>query len=312
MDVPSKALVTLLTSAVRHVETVVGGAVVSAMAAAPDAVPDYARNEPLARTCPLCANTDTSAMNLCFHSAKNMRRTYTECYTCGVVFVPPHYHMTNDDEKERYDQHKNDSADAGYRTFLSRTARPVLGLLARQCLAAAGAPVGAQEPIDSDAVIQAAESAMTSPAPPMPPARGLDFGCGPGPTLSLLLEASPLVQPPMALYDLYYYPDKAVLAATYDFVTATEVVEHMADVGPSLDMLWSLVRPGGALAVMTKRVTDPAAFAKWHYARDPTHITFFHKRSFEEYLTARWGAAVAAVHFHKDDVVLFVKATGAS
>lgn len=31
----------------------------------------------------------------------------------------------------------------------------------------------------------------------------------------------------MALYDIYYHPDTAVLEKQYDFMTATEVIEHL-------------------------------------------------------------------------------------
>ncbi len=49
----------------------------------------------------------------------------------------------------------------------------------------------------------------------------------------------------MALYDLYYHPDTCVLEKQYDFMTATEVIEHLYHP----DMVWkqwlNLVKPGG-------------------------------------------------------------------
>ncbi|MFA0697998.1 class I SAM-dependent methyltransferase, partial [Vibrio sp. 10N.222.49.C9] len=54
--------------------------------------------------------------------------------------------------------------------------------------------------------------------------QGLDFGCGPGPTLSLMMQEA---GHDVDLYDLYYYPDTKVLNKRYDFITATEVIEHL-------------------------------------------------------------------------------------
>ena len=51
---------------------------------------------------------------------------------------------------------------------------------------------------------------------------GLDFGCGPGPTLSLMLEGQ---GHQLALFDIYYADNPLLLQGSYDFITGTEVVE---------------------------------------------------------------------------------------
>lgn len=79
----------------------------------------------------------------------------------------------------------------------------------------------------------------------------------------------------MTLYDPFYQPDQAVLAARYNFVTATEVVEHLFHPGPELELLWNKLEAGGYLALMTKLVLGVEAFAGWHYKNDPTHVCFF-------------------------------------
>jgi SAM-dependent methyltransferase len=282
----------------------------AAVAAAPPA--------PRVYQCPLCRNDDPAQIDPGYHQDK--RRTYAECLRCSMVFVPRWEHIPPAEEKSRYDTHQNDCNDAGYCRFLMRTGTPVLTLLARKVL---GRPL--DEPIDfaSDAAaeeVKAAEAALVAAAGatgaegsalsplPLRAFEGIDFGCGPGPTLSKLLERSVLVRAPMALYDLFYFPDDAALAATYDFVTCTEVIEHLADTGAVCDKLWSMVRPGGVLALMTKRVSSKAAFAKWHYKNDETHISFFHERGFRGYLAARWEPA--SVHFHAADVVVFTKKGG--
>lgn len=73
-----------------------------------------------------------------------------------------------------------------------------------------------------------------------------------------------------------------------------------------LQRLWSLLTPGGVLAIMTSLVpTDVAAeFGPWHYHRDPTHVVFFHARTMR-YVGQRLGAA--AVHMPARNVTVLVK-----
>ena len=110
----------------------------------------------------------------------------------------------------------------------------------------------------------------------------------------------------MALYDVFYAPDAAALKENYDFVTATEVVEHLANPDRELARLWRLLNPGGWLGVMTKLVRDREAFARWHYKNDPTHISFF------SVATWRWWSeqAGASLTFLGDDVILLQKPRG--
>jgi SAM-dependent methyltransferase len=163
------------------------------------------------------------------------RRRYLVCGTCGLVFVPPQYLLDRDAERAEYDLHQNVVSDPGYRAFLRRLAEPLMQRLE-------------------------------------PGASGLDFGCGPGPALAQMLREAGFS---MTLYDSFYQRDERALQARYDFICATEVVEHLHRPGAELQRLWSLLRPGGWLGVMTKLVLDKAAFAGWHYKNDPTHVCFF-------------------------------------
>ena len=163
------------------------------------------------------------------------RREYWQCRNCALVFVPPHDHLSAGEEKAEYDLHRNAIDDPGYRRFLSRVADPLLSKLA-------------------------------------PGALGLDFGCGPGPALACMLEEAGCA---MRLYDVFYFPDASVLEREYDFITATEVVEHLHQPGEELTRLWGMIVPGGYLGLMTKLVIDAPAFSRWHYKDDPTHVCFF-------------------------------------
>ena len=190
-------------------------------------------------------------------------REYLACTHCGLVFVPREYWLDPAAEKAEYDLHTNDPDDAGYRKFLSRLTDPLLARLS-------------------------------------PGSRGLDFGCGPGPALAAVMaEAGHGV----SLYDLYYFPDRRALAQTYDFITATEVVEHFKDPLAELETLFAGLNPGGWLGIMTKQVSTPEAFKHWHYIRDLTHICFFSPSTFE-YLARRFQARLLSVG---NDVILFQK-----
>jgi SAM-dependent methyltransferase len=192
-----------------------------------------------------------------FH--RDRRREYLRCEDCGLVFVPSRYFLPADAEKACYDRHQNNPADMGYRRFLDRLARPLIERLA-------------------------------------PGARGLDFGSGPGPTLSLMLAEAGY---PTAIYDPIYEPNAAVWDDEYDFITASEVVEHLHRPMLELQRLWTALKPGGWLGIMTKRVLNVTAFAKWHYKRDPTHVVFFSKETFI-WLAHEW---TAELQFIGDDVV---------
>lgn len=195
--------------------------------------------------------------------AEDRRREYYACRRCAVVFVPANFHLSPAEEKAEYDLHENDVQDAGYRRFLSRLLTPLLPRL---------------------------------PAV----ARGLDYGCGPGPALAMMLEDA---GHHCAKYDLFYFPDQTVLEHHYDFITATEVVEHLGQPLEVLDRLWAQLNAGGVLAIMTKRVIDQTAFKNWHYKNDPTHIVFFADQTFE-WLSERWQAQL---EFIDKDVVFLTK-----
>lgn len=193
---------------------------------------------------------------LCGHASlrfchRDQQRLYLACPRCALIQVPRHYWLSADAEKAVYDQHENDPQDAGYRRFLRRTAEVVCRRH----------PPGSQ---------------------------GLDFGCGPGPALIAMLEER---GDQVWGYDHFYRPDASVLAGSYDYITATEVLEHLHDPGYWLDCLWHRLRPGGSLVLQTRRVTAPDHVPDWHYIRDPTHIHFFSIPTFR-WLARRYCARV--------------------
>lgn len=186
------------------------------------------------------------------HYHRDGQRDYWQCPDCDLVFVPASQRLTPSLEKYQYDQHQNNLYDAGYRQFLSRAA---------------------------DVITQRF---------PLP-AEGLDFGCGPCPTLAAMLIDS---GHQLSLFDHYYFHNPQALARSYDFIVSTEVVEHLSQPGKIVDQLVRLLKPGGALLIMTKRVQNRSAFARWHYTHDPTHIVFFSEQTFA-FLAQRHGLSLS-------------------
>lgn len=164
-----------------------------------------------------------------------------KCSNCDVVFVPSSSHLDHQQEKTIYDLHQNDPNDHRYRVFLSQIALPLMDRL-------------------------------------KPQSSGLDFGCGPGPTLSLILQEQ---GHRVELYDPFYYPDKEPLSKQYDFITMTEVAEHLSQPRSVFEKIVSMLKSDGKLAVMTQFIPDDLDFSKWGYKNDPTHIVFYSKKTFE-------------------------------
>lgn len=157
------------------------------------------------------------------------------CGTCALVHVAREHRLGRAQEAAHYDTHENSPHDPHYRGFLDRLLRPLVERLA-------------------------------------PGARGLDFGSGPGPTLSVMFEERGF---PMEIYDPFFAPDRAVLHRRFDFVSCSETVEHFFEPATEFARFERLVQPGGWLAIMTRMTPDLSQFRQWHYPRDPTHVCFY-------------------------------------
>ncbi|WP_421242818.1 class I SAM-dependent methyltransferase [Aeromonas enteropelogenes] len=190
-------------------------------------------------------------------------KRYYRCERCELVWLDAADHLDAEGEKAVYDGHDNRVDDPRYRAFLMRAFGEVLARV---------------------------------PAP----ASGLDFGCGPGPALIAMGREAGYV---MAGYDKFYADEPALLAQQYDFITSTEVIEHIAEPRVALDLLWRCLKPGGILVLQTQRVLGDERFKTWRYRHDPTHIVFFAEASFRT-LAASWQAEVEFPHA---DVALFTK-----
>lgn len=182
-------------------------------------------------------------------------KLYHRCRACELVWLDAAEHLDPAREKAVYDGHDNQVDDPRYRQFLQRAFGEVQRRLP-------------------------------------PPASGLDFGCGPGPALIAMGREAGYQ---MVGYDKFYADEPELLAQQYDFITSTEVIEHIATPRTVLDGLWGCLKPGGLLVLQTQRVLGDERFRQWRYRHDPTHIVFFAEASFRA-LAARWQAQVEFPH----------------
>lgn len=189
--------------------------------------------------------------------AHAIQNDYFECLNCSYVFKDRSKLLTSEIEKSRYDNHNNDIAHQGYVDFLNRLIIPLNERLQK-------------------------------------PSKGLDFGCGPGPALSI--EMSKLGHE-VKNYDIFYADDKSLLIEEgYDFVTSTEVWEHFHEPFKDIRKCWSLVRPGGFLGVMTYFIPeDKEKFYNWWYLRDETHVGFFNEEVFS-FIAKELGASMEIIN----------------
>jgi hypothetical protein len=176
---------------------------------------------------------------LCHFGTNPLEPDVFICPHCGLVFKNPTLHMSKEFEIKRYSTHNNDKEDQGYVDFLNKLAIPLAKTL----------------PVHFNA---------------------LDFGCGPGPTLSILLEK---IGGTVENYDPLFFPNKELLKQKFDLVTASEVVEHFKE--PELDwlLLVELVKHGGVLGIMTLLYNPSIDYKKWWYKNDSTHVVFYQEKT---------------------------------
>ena len=176
---------------------------------------------------------------------------YLICKNCDLIFVRPGQRLDPAEEKSRYDEHENDPDDPHYRKFLSQLYIPL------------------QRKLE-------------------PGSHGLDFGSGPGPTLSVMFEEA---GHKMSIYDPFYAPEPVVFDRQYDFITTTETAEHLFEPGKEFARLWKLLKPEGYLGIMTKFAPSPERFKNWHYRRDDTHVAFYSENTFH-WMAENWNASL--------------------
>lgn len=191
------------------------------------------------------------------------QKTYWDCNNCFAKYLDKDFYLDKDSEKSRYLEHQNEIGDPAYIKFLSKLIDPLRVKLNLND-------------------------------------RGLDFGCGHGPALAEMLRLEGFS---MDLYDPFFFPNKDIFSNKYNFITCTETAEHFFNPNTEFETLNSLLLPGAWLGVMTTFLTDNNLFNDWYYRRDPAHVVFYSRRTFEVIAEQmNWDMEVP-----QKDVVLFHK-----
>jgi len=248
--------------------------------------------------CPLCGSVcPSSFLDEAVSASLGSTWRYYHCQTCDLIHRDRASYLTVVEERERYAMHENseqlslNEGENGYLRFL----KPVLLEIEKRM------PGGC---------------------------RGLDFGCGPGPLLAQQLLRSGYQ---MSFYDPQFASDESVLRQAYDFVSCTEVLEHLKAPDTVLFQLLRLVSPDvidsqvlrlGTLFFMTgfhsfvplssingpEHIMALANFRIWHYRRDPTHICFFSAKTFRYWAQKNQ----CEVFFPTRNVAVIIAANGTS
>ncbi len=163
-------------------------------------------------------------------------RDYIKCPQCQSIFVSSDYHLNNADAKIHYDQHENDDTQTGYINYLNQLRQPLLSLV-------------------------------------QPDSKGLDYGSGPNPVFSNLLNRD---GHSMTSYDPIYSHVPIYELPCVDFTILSEVVEHFTHPQIEWQRILRHTRRNGYIGVLTQ-CWDKArtTFDQWHYQRDPTHVHFY-------------------------------------
>ncbi len=199
-------------------------------------------------SCPLCADEFCESFFVKndppFLSQKVLR--YYNCKNCHLVFQDTNSRLTLLEEKARYETHNNDPADTRYLNYLNPTWN--LGLRATL------------------AHYKKNEIKV------------LDYGCGAGRPLEVFCKKEGVYG---AHYDPIYSPQASIFKAKYSLIFCIETCEHFYEPLIEFKKLAELMLDGGMLVIRTGVLSGLEMFPDWWYHRDPTHVCFFQKETFE-------------------------------
>jgi len=115
---------------------------------------------------------------------------YHVCPHCDYIAIDEKHIIPKEEEKHRYAQHQNTMDNEGYVAIFERFIEESIN------------------PFNTNAQTV------------------LEFGVGPTPVLAELLKKRSFF---VDVYDIYFYPEKVYEGKCYDFITATEVFEHLRE-----------------------------------------------------------------------------------
>lgn len=193
-------------------------------------------------------------------------KIYYRCKECDYIFMDNEHHLDATLEKKHYDNHDNNLESLGYVKMFENLINEFVK-------------------IESNSINTA-----------------LDFGCGEGEVLPILLER---VGISCDRYDLFYFPQKVYKDKKYDLIVSTEVIEHLANPLDTLKELLLHLNKDGYLLLMTYfHPSDDEKFLKWFYIKDVTHIGLFSLKTFE-HLASELGLEI--IKHNSKNTIMFRK-----
>ncbi len=134
-----------------------------------------------------------------------------------------------------------------------------------------------QNKIDDEGYLAFLNQAIEPTLPYLAPGfRGLDYGCGPSQILSKLLKLKGIS---CENYDIFFA--KHDFNPPYNFIFSTECFEHFREPKTEITRICKLLEPRGILTVMTELWKTKKEFSRWHYNKDTTHLSFYHKKTMD-------------------------------
>ena len=148
------------------------------------------------------------------------------------------FFLTEKEEKKRYETHNNDINDPGYRDFTAPVVNAITGSFGQD-------------------------------------SKGLDFGSGTGPVISAALKEKGF---DIDTYDIYFDNVPEKLKVKYDYIVCCETAEHFKNPAAEFPLFERLLKPMGAVFLMTEMFEEGMDFDSWYYKNDPTHVFSIQKK----------------------------------
>ena len=188
---------------------------------------------------------------------------YWECQVCEAILLDPKHFISSKSEKKHYLKHNNNIDDNAYKDFLLRLINQI------------------RNKILIDDI-------------------GLDYGCGYAPALAHILRQDGFK---VELYDPFFFPNKSIFLRKFNYITCTEVIEHFFNPNQEFEKIDNMLARNSFLAIMTSFIPKDNLFESWYYRRDPTHVVFYNKKTFEIIASERnW-----VTEYPEKNVVIFKK-----
>jgi len=197
---------------------------------------------------------------------KKTDKIYYKCSKCEYIFLDELFYIDESHERSHYDKHHNNLESLGY--------------------------VKMFENLVDEFVLPQKNNIK----------KVLDFGCGEGEVLPIVLERNAVS---CDRYDLFYFPKKVYEDKKYDLVLSTEVFEHLEKPLKIFKKLLEHIEDDGYLILMSAfHPSHDDEFLKWWYIRDITHIGFFNLETFE-YLAEEFNLKI--VKHNSKNTIMFQK-----